>query len=196
MTRAPTGLKTIILNGVAVGEFVSTGDFEKDASVIRKYLKGKGLHKEDNLVQAMFRQARSFATTASYLYKNGLTTSPSNVTDIAPFVVNSAFSIELYLKTLAQGHGKTLKGHELLKLYDALPGAALVAIHAEIPACAANRRLNEAPDLRRYVHDLNDTFVEWRYSYEKERTKAVHIEPTIFVMECLNNACKPLLEVA
>jgi hypothetical protein len=116
------------------------------------------------------------------------------VADIAPFVVNSAFSIELYLKTLAQGHGNPLKGHELLKLYEALPATAIAAIQAEVPGCAANRRLNEPPDFRRYVHELNDAFVEWRYCYEKERTKAVHIEPTIFVMECLHNACRPLLE--
>jgi len=36
---------------------------------------------------------------------------------VAPFVVNMAFSLELYLKTIALQHGKKLHGHELTKLF-------------------------------------------------------------------------------
>jgi hypothetical protein len=33
-------------------------------------------------------------------------------------------------------------------------------------------------------------YVDWRYSYELEKTGPVHIEPTIFVMEVLHEACR------
>jgi hypothetical protein len=193
MAKISTGIKTIVLNGVAVGELQSTGDLEADASAIREFLKDKGLYKETTLVQAMFRQAVSFATTAAHLHKTDLLKSPRNVFSIVPFIVNSAFSIELYLKTLAQGHGKTLKGHELLKLYDALPLHAHEAIAKAISFCAKNRKFDEEPAFRQHLSELNDSFVEWRYCYEVEKTKSVYIEPTIFVMECLHEACRPLL---
>ena len=114
-------MKTIYLNGIAVGELPSTGDNKKDAEVTRAFLKKKGLYKETTVVQAMYRQAVSFATTAAHLYKTDLLKAPRNGYSAVPFVVNSVFSIELYLKTLAQAHKKSLKGHELLKLFDALP---------------------------------------------------------------------------
>src|SRR5205807_587674 len=92
--------KTLYLNNVIVGEVEQTGDVEKDIEIARDFLKSKGLHKEVTVLQAMFRQALSFANTAAYLHKHDLLRAPANALSIAPFVVNSALSIELYLKTL------------------------------------------------------------------------------------------------
>jgi hypothetical protein len=194
MTKIPAGMKTIYLNGVVVGELPSIGDSKKDTEAIRDFLKEKGLYKEVTVVQAMYNQAVSFATTAAHLHRTDLLKAPRNGFSVAPFVVNSAFSIELYLKTLAQAHGKSLKGHELLKLFDALPQNAKQAIEKVIPTCAANRRLEEQPDFRMYISALNNAFVDWRYCYEDGRTNEVRIEPVIFVMECLHEACRPSLQ--
>ncbi len=112
--------KTLYVNGIIVGEVVATGDFQKDLEVFRQFLRDKGLHKEVTKVQAMFRQALSFATTAAHLYERDLLKAPRNGLSVAPFVVNSAFSIELYLKTLHELQGKTARGHSLLDLYDQL----------------------------------------------------------------------------
>lgn len=189
MKQIPPGPKTVLLNGIAVGEVVSTGDFEHDMQAIRQFLKDKGLRKEVSLCQAMVNQAMAFANTSAYLYERDLRHSPRKGVSAAPFVVNAAFSIELYLKALAQKHGVTLKGHELVKLHKALPKKALSEIEQVTPRCANNRSLGESPNFPEYLRELNNTFVEWRYCYELEKTGPVHIEPAIFVMEVLHEAC-------
>ncbi|MEO5935791.1 MAG: hypothetical protein ABIP81_01120 [Terriglobales bacterium] len=90
--------KTFYVNGIIVGEMDATGDFQKDMEAFRQFLRDKGLHKEVTKVQAMFRQALSFATTAAHLYERDLIRAPRNMLSVAPFVVNSVFSIELYLR--------------------------------------------------------------------------------------------------
>lgn len=190
MVSPESKTNTLYLNGIVVGEVVVTGDHEKDMEAARQFLKDKGLYKEVTLVQAMFRQAVSFAITAAYLYKRDLLKLPRNGFSVAPFVVNSAFSIELYLKTLGQIHNKSLRGHELLILFDSLPDEACQAIEISIPACAQKRKLNGNISFRDYISELNNTFVEWRYCYEKDRTDEVRIEPIIFVMEVLHEVCR------
>ncbi|SDI25340.1 HEPN domain-containing protein [Pseudomonas benzenivorans] len=190
MSKIPPGPKTVLLNGISVGEVVSTGDTERDSEAVRQFLKSKGLHKETSQFQAVFNQALAFANTSAYLYERDLRCSPRNGVSLVPFVVNAAFSIELYLKALSQKHGVALRGHELIKLYEALPSKAHIEIQTVTPRCADNRTLGEPPELLAYLKDLNNAFIEWRYSYELERTGAVHIEPTIFVMEVLHEACR------
>jgi hypothetical protein len=190
MSKVPPGPKTILLNGVAVGEVMSTGDMEQDAESVRQFLKGKGLHKEVTQFQAVLNQALAFANTSAYLYERDLRRPPRKGFSAAPFVVNASFSIELYLKALAQKHGVALRGHELTKLHKALPKRALEEIEAVKPRCASNRNLGEAPQFTAYLKELNNAFVQWRYSYELEKTGAVRIEPTIFVMEVLHEACR------
>lgn len=189
MSKIPPGTKTILLNGIAVGEIISSGDFESDAEAVREYLKSKGLHKEVTPFKAIFNQALSFANTSAYLFEKDLRKLPRKGVSIAPFVVNSAFAIELYLKALAKKHGVSLRGHELVKLYKALPAKAHAEIEAVIPKCAQNRDLGEEPNFSAYLANLNGSFVEWRYLYESKKTDVIHIEPTIFVMEVLHEAC-------
>lgn len=180
----------MLLNGIAVGELEATGNVERDIEAIRQFLKDKGLHKETPLFQGMLNQAFAFANTSAYLYERDLRRPPRKGTSAVPFVVNAAFAIELYLKALAQKHGVALRGHELLKLYKALPTGALSEIGAVTSRCAANRALGEEPNFAAYLRELNNTFVEWRYCYESERTGQVRIEPTIFVMEVLHESCR------
>jgi hypothetical protein len=195
VTEHAPRMKTVLLNGIAVGEVVSTGDMQRDAEATRQLLKTKGLHKEVTAFQAMFNQAIAFANTSALLYERDLRRSPRKGVSIAPFVVNAAFSIELYLKALAEKHGVApLRGHELAKLLSKQPAAALAEIEQVIPKCAANRALDAAPNFKDYLEALNDAFVDWRYCYELERTRPVHIEPTIFVMEVLHEACRLPIE--
>jgi len=189
ISRPP--MKTIMLNGIAVGEVASTGDIERDVQAMRQFLKDKGLYKEVSPFQAMFNQAVAFANTSALLYERDLRRQPRKRVSIAPFVVNAAFSIELYLKALSQKHGaKPRREHELLKLFEKLPAAALAAIEQVTPRFAANRALPGVPKFKVYLETLNGAFVEWRYCYELERTGVVQIEPTIFVMEVLHEACR------
>jgi hypothetical protein len=190
MSKISPGTKSVSINGIVVGEVESTGDIESDAVTVRQFLKDKGLHKEVSIFQGIFNQAAAFANTSALLFERDLRRSPRKGVSAVPFVVNAAFSIELYLKALAQKHGVSLRGHELIKLHAALPDKALSEVQSVIQRCAANRALGEEPDFYAYLKNLNNTFVEWRYSYELEKTGPVHIEPTIFVMEVLHEACR------
>ena len=190
MPNTPPGPKAILLNGIVVGEVQSTGNTDQDAEAVRAFLKEKGLHKEVTPFQAVFNQAIAFANTSAHVCEKNLRRTPRNGFSPVPFVVNAAFSIELYLKALAQKHGKALRGHELVKLHLSLPTKAHLEINQVIPKCTANRVLGEQPNFTGYLQHLNDAFVKWRYSYELERTGTVHIEPTIFVMEVLHEACR------
>jgi hypothetical protein len=105
--------KEVWLNEKLVGEAPATGVVDRDAEAIIQFLKDKGLYKETSPVQRMFRQAMSFATTSAYLYKRDLIKVPKNGLSVAPFVVNGAFAIELYLKTLGRLHDVDMRGHDL-----------------------------------------------------------------------------------
>lgn len=190
MANSDPKMKTVYLNGIAIGQVPAADDLKQDMEIARQFLKDKGLYQETTLVQAMFRQAVSFCSTSAYLFERDLQKVPRNGLSVAPFVVNSAFSIELYLKTLGHIHGTSLKGHKLLELYDSLPTEANRAIEAAIPASERKRKLKDSINFREYISELNNTFVEWRYCYEVGQTNHVGIEPTIFVMEVLHEACR------
>lgn len=194
MNKIPEGRKTIILNGILVGEYDSTGDTESDIEAVRQFLKDKGLQKETSPFIAALNQAISFSTASNYLYNRDLRLSPRNGASIAPFVVNAAFSIELYLKALSLKHGVALHGHVLSKLYDKLPVEAKAEIQVMAQRCAVDSELGlelgKTPNFFAYLSELDNTFIEWRYSFEKERTGIVQIQPTIFVMGVLHEACR------
>ena len=118
------GTKALYLDGKKIADYESTGDDTRDMELARDLLREKGLYQEITTIQAMYRQARSFATVTSYIYERDLKKIPRNGLSIAPFVVNSAFSIEVYLKTLGEIHGQSVRGHKLIDLYDNLPAAA------------------------------------------------------------------------
>jgi hypothetical protein len=157
---------------------------------LRQFLKNRGLYKEVTLIEAIFRHAVSFASTASYVYERDLKKAPRNGFGIAPFVVNAAFSIELYLKTLNQIHGNVVKGHSLLDLYDAIPQKGHQAIHEAVSLYSHEYRLSKRADFRNLISEVDNAFVEWRYCYERERTSEVKIQPMIFLMKVLHEVCK------
>ena len=181
-------INTLYFNGIIVGETPVTGNSDLDAETALQALKDKGLYKPTTQLNSMYRQAVSFATTSAYLYEKDLLKAPRNHFSIAPFIVNAAFGIEIYLKTLAKIHGKNLKGHELLKLFDSLPSEAKKSIDATMPHCAKERGITLPINFRNCISELNNTFVEWRYIYEKEHSE-VHIQEMIFVMQCLHQVC-------
>ena len=180
--------KSIVVNGVAVGEVEATGDLMLDAKIAHEYLGKKGLLKQRSPAGEIFSTAQAFANTSAHLYENGLKKQPSKGASIVPFVVNSAFAIELYFKALGKKHQVTLRGHELLKLYEGLPKAAIAEIEEAIPRCAKDQGLGDSPNFVEYLKELNSAFVDWRYIFEKSQSGPIRIEPTIFVMQVLHEA--------
>jgi hypothetical protein len=152
--------------------------------VAQQFLKDRGLHREVTVVQAMFRQAVSFADTAAMLYAD-LQQQPSRGLTIAPFVVNLTFSIELYLKTLARAHGVELTGHELPSLLDGLPTTAVDAVEAAAKAATPAGTLQT---VRTSLDDLKGVFIQWRYVYERVHGAKVEIQSSIWVAQVLHAA--------
>lgn len=185
--------KEIFLNGVLVGEIEATGCYENDMDAVRTFLDERGLRKEIPICQAMFNGATSFANTAAYLYKRDLQRTPRMGVSLVPFIVNTAFALELYLKALSQKHGITPKAtHELVKLYRSLPDKAHFEIETVTPKCALERNFVDTPEVELCLKKVNNAFREWRYFYENERLGPVPIEPTIFVLQVLHEAyCLP-----
>jgi len=181
--------KTVFLNGIAVGDVDVGGDRDSEIQAIRTFLEERGLKKEVSRFTANFNAALAFANTAAHIYEQDLQRAPRKGPSIVPFVVNATFSIELYIKSLAERYGTRLTGHKLVQLHKALPAQALKAIAAVSLKCASDRGL-KAPDFVMYLERLNNAFVEWRYFYEKEELGPVEIEPTIFVMQVLHEACR------
>lgn len=179
--------KNILLNGIIVGEVNTTGNLELDTEVAYEFLSKKGLLKERTPANEIFSTACAFANTSSHIYENGLKKQSRNGTSIVPFVVNATFAIELYIKALAKKYNVTLRGHELLKLYKKLPQEALKEIEQVIPKCADDRKIAQ-PNFVKYLNELNNAFVDWRYIFEKSKSGPIQIEPTIFVMQVLHEA--------
>ena len=181
--------KKLYLNGAFVCEYKSTGDNAKDVVLCRDILKKKGLHKEVTELQAIFRQAYSFCKVAARLYAD-LNSSPSHGLFMAPFIVNSTFSVELYLKTLGAISGEKFTGHELTKLFDQLPENLKTAIKSGVPAAAAKWGLPMNTNFRDCLVELNGAFVQWRYAHESPNSSELKVAPLILVMEVLHQVCR------
>jgi hypothetical protein len=183
-------LKTLYVDGKPVGQVEATGDTMKDMEIARRFLRESGFEREVTIFQAMYRQALSFASAANYVYVNDLNKTPVNPLGIAPFVVNSAFSIEVYLKTIHQLSGKSVKGHKLRAIYDSIPIEWQSKIHDAAKRFSIEFNIKDFNEFPNYIKELDDAFVEWRYLYEKERTSEVKILPTIYVMKVLHEVCR------
>jgi hypothetical protein len=186
--------KRLYLDGEFIGEIPVVGDQEQDMRAALAFMESKGLKREVTRVGGAFRQAQSFGKAASLIYQADLRVEPRYLPSIAPFIVNLVFSIELYLKTLGEFHGVTLRGHNLSILLDHLPPEALRQIEQFAAICAKRRNGLPNPDFRRCLMELNDAFVEWRYLHERERTSGIHFGSAIFVAETLHEACRACLE--
>lgn len=90
---------------------------------------------------------------------NGIKYSACNV----PAIVNGAFAIELYFKSMLPP--KT-RGHELKILFDNLTDD----IKREIREATTKQleRLSWGKPFKEYIEDINNVFVDWRYISEKD----------------------------
>ena len=180
--------KDILLNGIVVGNYESTGNDEKDIEIMQGILKDKGLWKEVEIEEMMFNQAQSFANTANTLYQNDIKKHHKNFYSFAPFVVNASFSIEIYLKTLHKLYGNNIKGHSLKALYKSLNKKGKEHISKVAEETKHLYKLEEGKDFEYYLNLLDKAFEEWRYIYEGKYEK-VYFMPTIYVMQVLDKAC-------
>jgi hypothetical protein len=135
----------------------------------------------------MFGQANAFAQTANLLYQRDLRKSPYKGSSMAPFVVNAAFSIEFYLKTIHEAFGNVLRGHGVFKLYNQLTEEPRGIILSAATDVRPRYKLSEEMTIVSCIKDLNRAFENWRYLYEHERL-LTEIQSIRFTMHTLFEA--------
>jgi hypothetical protein len=184
-------MKVLKHNGIAVAEYLGSDDPDEDVVLAREVLRAKGI-KPPTLLGAMFGQANSFAHAANRIYKEDVMgRSPDKPVGFAPFVVNAAFSVEIYLKTLHAVAGDSRRGHPLLPLYDALPDARRAELCAEAALLASQHGEGPQVQFRELLTMLNSAFDRWRYFYEAANSgkSTIHLQQTILVMHASRDVC-------
>ena len=133
--------------------------------------------------------AQCFVETATLLYNTSLKESPRRQPLlIVPFVVNASFACELFLKALAHRGGVSLRGHNLPELLAALPVQERQRLD-EAWTAAANLISNEVPEiLESVVNKLSNSFVDWRYSHEKDRLSTASCSSILLLLEVFESA--------
>ncbi|MCI8911129.1 MAG: hypothetical protein HFE33_02240 [Clostridia bacterium] len=101
-----------------------------------------------------------------------------------PAIVNASFACELYFKNMIN---EKTKNHNLKFLYDKLDEKIQeeleTKISQEITKLNYETEINCKKDFVKYLDDISDTFVFWRYIHEKNK-------PTGFLGKRINECCQ------
>lgn len=179
-----------MLNGVVIGVIPASGDDAKDALAGQALLIEKGLYKDHSRAERAFGQAAAFTASAGLLYEKFNAQRDEISKYAVPFVVIMAFSVELYLKALAQIHGKKLRGHDLADLYTGLPDDAKAALEAIAPEAQQRFQTPVGLKFQDVFAKTRSSFVEWRYNYESDAPSSIFpIDEIFFVGFSLHAAC-------
>lgn len=113
---------------------------------------------------------------------------------VVPFVVNAVFALELYLKTFAKLHSLSLRGHDLVELFDSLPASAIEGLRLEIATSAIQSRwkcgISDIAEFRNSLEAMRNAFAEWRYLHEKDPSGSIQFRELIFAMEVFHSICQ------
>lgn len=173
-----------------VGYVPKTDNLEKDIIAASKLIDDK--HIELNIPKIVCSKEMLIYNQANYFLQisldifNGKMTSDDKAKFIAglvPFIVNGAFTIELFLKCLLQKSGKTWpKTHTLITLFHRLPKELKDKISKySIQNTNINYEgLDKSLKFIKYLEVVNKSFVEWRYFYEKNNH--IHLETGILLL--------------
>jgi hypothetical protein len=164
--------KTLYLNGKAICNYEAPPDSKAEMELCRRLLKERGLWTPVSAETVIFNQAVAFANTAALVYERDLSTQPiKNGHSAGPFVVNSAFATELYLKTLGLLYGKKMHGHDLAKLFREIPQEGLKAVEKKLAELAPKDgwlgNIATKDDFSAVMHRHRDAFKNWRYLHEQ-----------------------------
>jgi hypothetical protein len=194
-----TAIKKLFANGKFVCEYEAPANQKEEIELCQRLLSEHGLDVETTEEQAIFRQAAAFSSIAASLYARDLTNVPRNGMSVVPFVVNAVFALELYLKTFAKLHSLSLRGHDLLNLFDSLPAAAIESLRSEIAMAAIHSRwkcgISEIADFRNSLQAMRNAFSEWRYLHEKDPSSGIQFPQLIFAMEVFHSLCQKHPEI-
>ena len=186
-------IKSLILDGIVVGEYLGSDDYEEDMQAALATLKSMGLHKEVSIFAAMRRQAESFTAMSHLAYNAFQNRRPSAPPiTLVPFVVNSAFALELYLKTLIHANGGDVprNEHRLTNLFKLLPSG----VQQRIEQMTVEHRNRYAPTtagtFAERLAPISTAFVRWRYAYEHDRLELVVPHSVILLLAACHYVCR------
>jgi hypothetical protein len=184
-TKPPAGMKTVMCDNKPIGYVKDVDDQEEAASLALELLKSKGLWRDIPKTERIYNQAQSFANTSAHIYEKDLKSLPRNPQGICPFVVNAAFSAEMYLKCLQEIHGEVTESHVLTALFKSLPNKVKDRINKICKNFESQYEVVQGVLFKDHLKNINHAFVNWRYIYEKS-TESVNIQQTIFVLQVLH----------
>jgi len=183
--KPPEGMKTVMCDNKPVGYVKDVKDQEVTARLALELLKSKGLMREIPKAEMIFNQAQSFANAAANIYEKDLSSLPRNSHSICPFIVNAAFSAEMYLKCLQEINGEVIESHVLTSLFKALPNKTKDRINKNCKKFESQYVVEQGVLFKDHLKNINNAFVNWRYIYEK-RAESVNIQQTIFILQVLH----------
>ncbi len=183
-----------MLNNKPVGYVKETGDPNENVRLAKEFLISKGLWKEIPITKLMYDQAVSFANVSNYIYEKDLKKIPREPKGITPFVVNAAFSAEMYLKCIQKKYGEPSQTHTLTSLFKALPNKVKDKINKHKKQLESQYDVDSGTLFKEHLKTINNAFETWRYIYEKNN-ESIHIPTTIFVLHVLHQTAVEELEI-
>jgi hypothetical protein len=183
--KPPKGMKTVMCDNKPIGYVKDVNDPKEALKLAKDLIKSKGLWREISKSESIYNQAQSFANTSAYLYEKDLKSLPRNPQSITPFVVNAAFSAEMYLKCLQEVHGQITESHVLTALFKSLPNKVKDKINKASKKFESQYQIEKGILFKNHLKNINNAFVDWRYIYEKNY-ESINIEQTIFVLQVLH----------
>jgi hypothetical protein len=181
----PKGMKTVICGNKPIGYVKDLADLQEAAKLAHELMKSTGLSRDMPKSESIYNQAQSFANTSAYLYEKDLKSLPKKPQSICPFIVNAAFSAEMYLKCLQEIHGKVTESHVLTALFKSLPNKVKDKINKACKKCESKHQIEQGVLFKEHLKNINNAFVNWRYIYEKSN-EHLSIQQKIFVLQVLH----------
>ncbi len=156
--------------------------------------------KQKEQFELTLHQANNFANVAAQIFHKHLNKKINEIDPsyLAPFIVNSTFSLELFLKTLHQSHktksfNRVSGEHNLKELYFSLPGKIQNKLKQSVINCLlAQNKPADNIVLDDRVRELANAFVDWRYMHEKDTLKIRAFNDLIIIMGAFYNSCVDL----
>ncbi|WP_343649462.1 hypothetical protein [Stenotrophomonas sp.] len=191
MKYGQPGRRDLLVDGKVVGWIDATGDEDKDLELARAKIRELGLERPPLPRWKIIRQqAMDFRDACGLVMRYDLGERPPERRPLSvPYVVNTAFCLELYLKALSLRHGNEQWGHDLLSLYDRLPKAAKAAIESSIPDAQSEAHYTRPVDVRRLLTLVKDNFSQWRYAHDYTELRTAQMDELYLLRALLHRAC-------
>ena len=151
-------------------------------------------HGNNTLLQRMFRNACSFAEIA-YLCETEKTPHSLPIDSYSvPGIVNSAFSCEVFLKSLLVYQGSSLKDvkadkhylHKLWEKYEQKNPSNASQIEMQV---IRNYKRGDSGLFKKKLQEISNSFYDWRYVYEDKKRFSADRNFMRFFRNALRDNC-------